>query len=315
MTPVGKILAFLNLAFSFVVGALALFTYTARTHWATQYQDLSQKFAVVQGTANTYKAEADRLAQERQKYNDELFRAGRAVLMLKPAKDAREAEQEAQRAAQEAVKLLQDRNREIAKLKDDKDRADKDLAAARRAIVGYETGMTSSQSDVQRRQQDVERIREILKVETTKNTQLTRDMNDMRSEMVAAQIQARSLRDRNVALEGQLQDMARDLARLRSAPGAGSGVARGTTPPPEHVEGVIRRAEGRLATLSIGSDAGLTKGNTLEVFRFGANPRYIGRVRIVDVSAHQAVAQVEGKLTAPMQSGDTVASSIMGGRR
>ena len=64
---------------------------------------------------------------------------------------------------------------------------------------------------------------------------------------------------------------------------------------------------------SIDSDAGLTRGQTLEVFRFGTSPKWVGRIRIVEVMQTQAVGTAMGKLTTPIQVGDRVASRIVGG--
>ncbi len=84
-------------------------------------------------------------------------------------------------------------------------------------------------------------------------------------------------------------------------------------PPAGDVEGVVKSVEekGGLVTVSLGSDAGVAKGNTLEVFRL--NPaKYLGTLRVVQVTAHEAVAQPVGRPVAPIQAGDRVASRILG---
>ncbi len=71
-----------------------------------------------------------------------------------------------------------------------------------------------------------------------------------------------------------------------------------------------------LVTINIGSDAGLAKGHTLELFRLHAeNPsqsKYLGTLRILDVKATEAVGQPVGRLAAPPKAGDRVASRILG---
>ena len=68
-------------------------------------------------------------------------------------------------------------------------------------------------------------------------------------------------------------------------------------------------APGGPLTLSVGSDDGLLKGHTLEVFRL--NPaRYLGTVRVIQVAPHQAVAQPVSRPLGPIQQGDKVASKI-----
>jgi hypothetical protein len=60
----------------------------------------------------------------------------------------------------------------------------------------------------------------------------------------------------------------------------------------------------------------LAKGHTLELFRLSSVPsqsKYLGRVRILEVTPHEAVAQPLGRLTDRPQAGDHVASRILGG--
>jgi hypothetical protein len=84
-------------------------------------------------------------------------------------------------------------------------------------------------------------------------------------------------------------------------------------PPSEPVEGTVAKVDAKsgLVTLSVGSDAGLEKGHTLEVYR--VNPaKYLGTVRVIQVTPHEAVAQPVGRTQAPIQAGDKAASKIVG---
>lgn len=90
----------------------------------------------------------------------------------------------------------------------------------------------------------------------------------------------------------------------------------GKNPPPQAIEGQVKSLDASgLMTITVGSDAGLTKGHTLELFRLDqAAPRqskYLGTIRILEAEAHQAVAQPVGHLTAPAQAGDRVASRLL----
>ncbi len=313
MTAVGKILVFFNLVFSLVVGAFAVMDYTARTHWAVKYDELNRQYLASEASRLTYKTEADRLARERDVLNKRLTEDGGAELKVAGAGDAEMA-----RVSTAVVKLLRDRREQVDRLTRDLEKAKKEANEAERNNLKSAAATLSAQEDVKRRQADNEKLREVLKSEVDRNNQLVRDMNEMRDRAVAAEISARSLKDINQRLEEQLQDLARDLTRIRSTggPGAtgGTGVARRVNPPPDNVEGLIRQVDRNLVTLTIGSDAGLAKGQTLEVFRYSPTPRYVGRIRIVDVTAHQAVGRADGRMSTPMQVGDTVASSILGNR-
>jgi hypothetical protein len=88
-------------------------------------------------------------------------------------------------------------------------------------------------------------------------------------------------------------------------------------PPPENVQGVIKQVDSSgLMTISIGSDAGLSKGHTLEVFRFtGSGPsqsKYLGTIRILEVKAKEAVAKPVGRMASPPYVNDQVASRLIG---
>ena len=302
MTVVGKILLWLNLVFSITVGVFVVMDYASRTHWVDQYKKLSDKYQVVQASGVAFQNEAKQLFDEKQTLNNALKRVSKD-LEIKNAEDA----------AGSAVKLLNERSNHIDQLKGQVTTLTEQLAAERNKVARYEITSTELQSDNNRHKSDTDNLRKIVKAETEKNMQLVRDTNEMRDRAVAAELQSKTFKDMNSRLEAQLQDMARDMTRFKANAGtAAGGVNRGLNPPPDNVEGLVRRAEGNLVTISIGSDAGLQRGHTLEVFRYGQNPKYIGRIRIVEVTATQAVGQSTGRMTAPMAVGDRVASRILG---
>jgi hypothetical protein len=302
MTAVGKILVGLNFVFAFVVGAFAVMTYVARTHWADQYGKLENSYKVVKAAADTYKTENDKLVKEREVQNKALADSG--VL----AKDQDQA-----KATQAAIDLLRRRQAETVKQKKDLDDEKRKSDAFERQATQYKASMTVAQADVARRQADVEKLREVLAEETRRNTKLQEGINYMRDRAVAAEIESKSLRGRNGQLETQLQDLARDLARIKATGGRPTNAVAGAgrNPPPESVEGLIQRVDGNLVTLTIGGDAGLQKGHTLYVFGMGKDPGYRGQIRIVEVTPKVAVGEVMGKLSTRIKVGDTASSDIM----
>jgi hypothetical protein len=302
MTIVGKILVFFNLVFSLVVGAFAVMDFTARTHWARGYADLSRRFEVSEGALAAHKAENEKLVRERQDLNDKLVQ----LLGKQALPDQANAAQTAAKALTDARALIDNQKVEITTLRER-------LVAEGKKATNAEASAQALVKDVERRQADVDALRKTLTEETNKTIQLTKANNDLRDRAVAAEITSRSYKDMSARLESQLQDMARDMVRLRQS--AGTGIARRgaqpANPPPESVEGLVERTSGNLVTISIGSDAGLLKGHTMEVFRLGQTPTYIGKVRIVEVTANKAVGQAEGRMTVPMRVGDIVSSRIM----
>src|SRR5262249_16125289 len=89
-------------------------------------------------------------------------------------------------------------------------------------------------------------------------------------------------------------------------------------PPAEQVEGRITQVyrDRDLVQISVGSDAGLTPGHTLKVFRLDKvpeNSRFLGIIEIVSVRPHEAVGRLVRPTANDVRVGDRVASRIGGG--
>jgi len=299
MTVVGKILVFLNLVFSLVVGAFAVMDYTARTQWADAYDQLKKRNDVAEKASQVYRDDSNRLAKEKETLYEQFRRQAVKLEKLKNATDMPDA-------GIWGVKKIEDQATTIDKLSRELDDKNRQLAAEKNRVANYQASEKSYKTDMERRQLDAGTLRTNYANEVQKNFEVTKEMTNLRDQMVQAQIRARTLEDHNKRLVTRVTE----LERLKGS----GGVARGRNTPPENVEGLVRRADGNLVTISLGSDAGLAQGQTLEVFRLGQQAKYIGRIRIVDVTANQAVGQVTGRLTGgPIQVGDRVASKIVGG--
>jgi hypothetical protein len=288
MTIVGKILVIVVLVFSCAVCAFAVSSYYARYNWELALREQTKH-------AKTAQFNADQFYQEK--------------LRAVAEKDAAVATLENQ------IKNLRE---EIDGYKTQLAGADKKVKDAEARSELARTTEKASQADVIRRQADTEKLRETLGTEITRNSALVKAELDMRNRAVGAEIQAKSLTVRLAALENQLQESAKEIARAKQSGSSGrSALASGANPPPENVEGLIRTADsGGLLKLTIGSDAGLAKGHTLELYRLSSvasQSKYLGRVRILEVTPHEAVAQPLGRLSDKPQPGDHVASRILGG--
>jgi hypothetical protein len=81
---------------------------------------------------------------------------------------------------------------------------------------------------------------------------------------------------------------------------------------PSNIEGAIKATDPQngLVMLSIGSDAGLGKGQTLDVYRLKPQPKYLGVIQVLDVRLTEAVARPISKPPAPIEVGDQVTSTI-----
>jgi hypothetical protein len=233
-----------------------------------------------------------------------------ALLLLAPtgARADEQREQELERQLKEAQRKLAES--EALRLKQEAAlRALKEEAEKMRALLA------AAETEVVRRQADLEKLRQALDQQTAENRALVKEKAALQDQAKAAEIQRKQIQDANLRLEQQLQELSRELARVRRDPGAVPPPGN-RNPPAEQVEGFIKAAPDAngLVRLSIGSDAGLQRGHTLEVFRLSPNQaRYLGVLKIVDVSPNEAVAQPVGKLQGPLQVGDRVASRIPGG--
>src|SRR5262249_46630354 len=86
-----------------------------------------------------------------------------------------------------------------------------------------------------------------------------------------------------------------------------------SNPPPVSVKGDVIEVDDSSGwmTVNVGSEDGLAKEHTLEVYRLKPRPMYVGMLRIYEARLHDAV----GKLSGPggrgrVQIGDTVASEL-----
>jgi len=303
MTAVGKILVFFNLVFAFVVGTFAVLGYISRTHWADQYTKLDNSYKVVQASAEAHKRENDKLIEDRK-----IFAAKMQGKV--PDLDPKGKPDDVANAVADKLKKQSD---EIVKLKDDLKEERKKTTKLENDVTQFRTAATVAQADVQRRKDNEEELRKILKEEVVTNNKLQAGINDMRDRAVAAEITARSLKGRNVQLEDQLQSLSRELVRTRASGGRPTAQsASGRNTPPEQVEGLIQQVDGDLVKITIGSDAGLQRGHTMFVFGLGNNVGYRGEIKLLDVQAKVSVGQViKGKQVARIRPGDTVASEIM----
>jgi cell division protein FtsB len=285
MTVLGKILTFLVLILALAQLALHVMFHVSQTNWKKGYDQLNRQYAVLQSDLDTYQKERDAAREEKDK----------------------------------AVQLVQadlDKvNAQLATEKKNVTDRDSQLAAQKAQLRQADAGLAGSGIDVTRRQDEVAQMESQYKVLNDRNKELVDNNNKLRDRAVAAEIEARGTKERNGVLVTQLEDMSKELIKLKNGGGASSvgGTLTAKNPPPEDVEGQVMKTDaGGLVTISRGSDDGLTKGNTLEVFRLSP-PKYLGMIRLIQVAPHEAVGQFVKQPLGQVQQGDKVASKILGG--
>lgn len=281
MTVLGKILVFVNLVFSVLVGGLVVVVFTARTNYA------------------------DALKKE-QEYR--LLDKGAAEAKLKESNTVRN-EYGAKEAALKAEKanLEKDLAEMANKHNSLKGQVKTDIESAGQSQRIRE----SMQNDVARRNDDVIAAQARLDAEKTKNTQLILLNTSLTQDALTAQITAAAAEERLKNLQAQYEIVARIAARSPNAPTTSGPNNGGKNPPAEKIEGEVTRMEGTHLQLSVGSDSGLKVGHTLEIYRLAPGVvKYLGVVKITDVEPKVAVAVPLGKLNADAQVKDKVASQI-----
>jgi hypothetical protein len=289
MTAVGKILAIINLLFSLAVGALVIMVFITRTNWKRGFDELNGRYQIALASEQAYKTENEKVAKEA---------------------DARVAKAEAR------VKQLQN---DLAVQVGINDGLRADLVMKSKQATKGDATAQAGVAEITKRQESEEKLRLTLKEADEKYRQILRQNSKLYDEKVAAEIEMKAAVERAQRLEGQMQDMTKELVRVRSGGGSVARGAGGRNPPPENVEGLIKTIDPRSnrMTLTIGSDAGLSRGHTLEVYRLNRmvpdQSKYLGTIRIVEVTATQAVGQPVGRLAAPPQPGDQVSAHIFGG--
>jgi len=196
MNAVGKILVFLNLLFSFVVGTFAVMNYTARTHYADQNEKMKKTLETLNASASVYKAEADRLSRWKeeldQKLKESIPRGGIIGVENIPA----------DKITTHVAETLKRKQEELGTLSKRLDDANKDLEKSRQTARDADKAAALARTDLDRSQSANKQLREVLDKETDRNILLTKEKNSLRDDYVAATIQAKSLQGRN----GQLED-------------------------------------------------------------------------------------------------------------
>ncbi|HVS34153.1 MAG TPA: hypothetical protein VMS17_01145 [Gemmataceae bacterium] len=319
MTAVGKILVFFNLIFSLVVGAFVVYTYISQTHWKKAYDDLNTSFTASESSNQAYQTQLRDARDFTSKFNDNVLNKIANDPNLKD-KFAIDAKDEPGVKVDKITTTLKAALDESVSLKKDVATLRGEVAAAKKTLADSSADLNAAQAEALKHQAEAKDARDQVATEVTKNLELVKAVGKAHDEQVAMKIKADAFELRAKELEKENDKLARDNQKL-----VASGVVpvslqskNGPNPPLESVEGLISEVDpSGLVRITIGSDAGLVKGNTLEVYRLNTlvpdQSKYVGRIKLIDVRNTEAVGQLMGKPVNPPQPGDTVSSRISGG--
>jgi chromosome segregation ATPase len=191
MTIVGKILVFVNLVFSLVVGGLVMMVYMTRTNWEDAFNKTKAQYNVVDADRAQLRADTDAAKKE--------FEAKVAAL---------------EKEKKDAVDLLDAAKREAA-------RAKEELATIKQDDRRKAADGTALQTSVDSRREQVRELETANEKLRQDKTVLIQEKNEERKARIQADVEARTYKARNLDLESQVRDMARELIKSRSGPTSG----------------------------------------------------------------------------------------------
>jgi hypothetical protein len=287
MTAIGKIFVIINLVFSVLVAGFIVMVYARSVNWA----DAAKKWQDAQKQADASRSAVEaQLADERTN----------------------------------SAKALAARDQDIAKLKGDLAAEQAKVADREQALAQFKIGDNGKvasydalKTELEKRKAEVTGLEDQVKQKDTDIAKYIELKNKANDDKVAAEIKANSFQAKAERLEARVRETEVELVKLkRTGGGAAAGgisLVNASNPPPQSVEGVVTETTNRgdLLRLSVGSDAGLEKGHTLDLYRLKPTPQYLGQVRLTDVRAAESVAVPVDKLKGPVQKGDIVASEVM----
>jgi hypothetical protein len=283
MTVFGKVLVFVNLAFSLAVAFLITLSYAKRTEWHKRFDEAQTKLTAAETQRDQYQAE--KIAA--------VDLANKEIMTLRGNLDTCMKDKGTLNAA------ITDLRNQIAK-KDD-------------TINKHGLSNTGQLNEVQRLGQQAESLQKLLADATKRLDDQAKMVEDFRQRAVKAEIDNKSLIARNNELLNVVEEKEKELIRQKTLPGGTvATTSLAANPPPGDVSGRVKNYDptSGLLTLTIGSDAGILKGHTLYVYRLEPNGQYVGQVRILEVRPNEAVGKMVSKPRVPVQVNDKVANKI-----
>lgn len=269
MTILGKMLCFLILVLALVWNALVVNAYVTRTNWKAEAERAQKSAKEAADAANKMKAQLD----------DE-----RAA-----GDDARRALKQENERQYEQVKLLNERNGNLA---NEYQKAYKQLEQNAGQSAQHQANIDKYKAQVDSLNGQVSALEKSVDDKTkTENAALVKaNEQQLRAEQLARQNEDLQARVRELARQNEeLLRTGRlgnpfDPNRATPAPFGFRGSVLKVDPPTE-------RGGAYLVTLEPGSDAGLQAGAELSVSRVKPAPKYVGKIVILTADPKQAVGR------------------------
>jgi chromosome segregation ATPase len=283
MGVLGKILVFINLVFSLLTAGLIIVVFTTRENWRQAYQKAEANMRVVQAAAQADVAAADQRVLEKDKLHQALDREKKAA---------------------EAAK---------AKTEEELKKAKDDLVAFQNIHEKNTTNVDATTQELNRRKTEVEALQKLLAEREQKITDIDLQMATLRDQKVQFEVQYKAAKEKLNSLMTQNEALVKENGQLKAQLGniqtLPSTVTK--TVPPEDARGTVKTVQNELATITIGTDAGINVGNVLQVYRVRPQPEYLGTLTILAATPHEAVGRLSGAKRSQVRVGDEVAARVL----
>ena len=314
MTTFGKILAFLTLLMSGALGFMALSLHALSTQRNEELRVARKTFEANQANVVAYLKEKEGFAQERS--NLERDRTDLKTKMEKMEFIQKNAAEEVPKL-QSLLRLTADKVQVLTAEKIQLLAEKKNLETMGKSSVMEKNSEKNSkeiaEKDSVTRSGELEKVRMDLEQAIKSRQEMFNDRTKMFELKTQAEIQVIALKNRSGDMEKEIKRLTLENKRIKDSGGSDKTVTTAggkRNPPGTPLEGKVLRADASgLVQISLGSDFGLERGHTLELFRLSP-PKYIGVVKVIEVNSKDAVAQPVGALNDRPLAGDTVASQI-----
>lgn len=288
MNTLGKTLVILNFLFAVIVAFLLAFDVGLRNKWKESHDSLAKKSDVLSAS-----------------------RDNNSVALEKILADYKEKLKEIDTLKQEMADFE-------VKRKAKEDEFDLEIARVNGALKDKELIVMATQEALKRKSDEIVLLNTNIKAREASIVRLETDNKNLRIVAVqyesmfrAVKIQNENLLAQNMELE---QRIAKKEAGLVSTDVAVIRNPNEPNPPAVLVNGKIERVDAELVQLSVGTDHGVQKNHTLDVYRLTPEPKYLGMVRIVDANHHQSVGRLipsgNAQFRTPLRPGDFVTSKL-----
>jgi hypothetical protein len=278
----------LNFLFAVIVGFLLVFDIALRNKWKDAYDSVIQQTRVVGDSRESTKTALAKILED---YKDKQADVEKLTQKL---------------ADEEATRKIKEGEFEVAIAKMTNELRDKDLI------------VNETKDALKRKVEEIALLTANIKTREESIVKLEQTNNKLRIDAVQYEAMFRAGKIQNENLLAQVQELTRALAQKDAGVASADQMfirnPNEPNPPSALVNGKIERVDAELVQLSVGTDHGVNKNNTLDVYRLQPEAKYLGMVRIVEADHHRSVGRLipsgNAQFRTPLRPGDLVTSKL-----